>query len=75
MPSCAFRAVTTRAYDRPRRHRVEVPSVPSGILYPGKRCIVGNGVVIDPKVLIGEIHELRARRIDTRGLKISANLT
>jgi len=47
--------------------------IPSGILYPGKRCIVGNGVVIDPKVLIGEIHELRTRRIDTRGLKISAN--
>src|SRR5262249_1714660 len=24
--------------------------IPSGILYPGKRCVIGNGVVIDPKV-------------------------
>ena len=31
--------------------------IPSGILYPGKRCVIGNGVVIDPKVLIE-----RARR-------------
>jgi len=47
--------------------------VPSGILYPGRRCIIGNGVVVDPSVLLGEIHELRARRIDTSGLKVSAN--
>jgi adenylosuccinate synthase len=47
--------------------------VPSGILYPGKRCIIGNGVVVDPSVLIGEIHALRARRIDVSGLKVSAN--
>ena len=31
--------------------------IPSGILYPGKTCVIGNGVVIDPKVLIA-----RARR-------------
>ena len=47
--------------------------IPSGILYAGKRCIIGNGVVIDPKVLIGEIHALRARRVDVSGLKVSAN--
>jgi adenylosuccinate synthase len=47
--------------------------IPSGILYPGKRCIVGNGVVVDPKVLIGEIHSLRVRGIDISGLKVSAN--
>jgi adenylosuccinate synthase len=47
--------------------------IPSGILYPGKRCIIGNGVVIDPKVLLGEIHEFRAHRADVSGLKISAN--
>jgi len=47
--------------------------IPSGILYPGKRCIVGNGVVIDPKVMLEEIHELRDQGIDTSGLKISAN--
>jgi adenylosuccinate synthase len=47
--------------------------IPSGILYPGKLCLIGNGVVVDPKVMIGEIDGLRRRRIDTSGLRISAN--
>jgi adenylosuccinate synthase len=47
--------------------------IPSGILYPGKCCVIGNGVVIDPKVLIDELNGLRARRIDVSGLRISAN--
>src|ERR671929_1603830 len=47
--------------------------IPSGILYPGKLCAIGNGVVIDPKVLTGELDELRARGIDLSGLRISAN--
>src|ERR671936_192906 len=29
--------------------------IPSGILYPGKTCVIGNGVVIDPAVLIDEL--------------------
>ncbi len=47
--------------------------IPSGILYPDKTCVIGNGVVIDPEVLIGEIEDLRRRRIDTGTLRISAN--
>jgi adenylosuccinate synthase len=47
--------------------------IPSGILYPGKRCVIGNGVVIDPKVLIEELDGLRARRVDVSGLRISSN--
>jgi adenylosuccinate synthase len=47
--------------------------MPSGILYAGKPCIIGNGVVIDPKVLTDELDELRRRGIDTSGLRISAN--
>ena len=47
--------------------------VPSGILYPGKRCIIGNGVVVDPKVLIDELDSLRRDGIDISGLKLSAN--
>ncbi|HEX7290991.1 MAG TPA: adenylosuccinate synthase [Conexibacter sp.] len=47
--------------------------MPSGILYPGKLCVIGNGVVIDPKVLTDELDELRHRGVDTSGLKISAN--
>ncbi len=47
--------------------------IPSGILYPGKACVIGNGVVIDPGVLIGELEGLRRERIDISGLRISAN--
>src|SRR6202045_3629515 len=47
--------------------------MPSGILPPGKLCIIGNGVVIDPKVLTDELEELSRRRVDTTSLRISAN--
>jgi adenylosuccinate synthase len=47
--------------------------MPSGILHPGKLCAIGNGVVIDPKVLTDELEELRRRGIDVSGLRISAN--
>ena len=47
--------------------------IPSGILYPGKLCAIGNGVVIDPGVLTGELESLRARGVDVSGLRISAN--
>src|SRR5216110_1370656 len=47
--------------------------IPSCILYPGKRCIIGNGVVVDPRVLTDEIDGLKARGIDTTGLRVSAN--
>jgi len=35
--------------------------IPSGILYEGKRCIIGNGVVLDPAVLIEEIDQIKKR--------------
>ena len=35
--------------------------LPSGILYGNKKCIIGNGVVLDPGVLIGEIGEIKKR--------------
>src|SRR5829696_8563573 len=47
--------------------------IPSGILYPGKLCAIGNGVVIDPAKLLNEIDGLRARRVDVSGLRVSAN--
>lgn len=37
--------------------------IPSGILHPGKICMIGNGVVIDPEALIEEIEGLRARGV------------
>lgn len=45
--------------------------IPSGILYPGKTCVIGNGVVIDPELLLKEIEDLNRRGINTGGLKIS----
>ena len=47
--------------------------VPSGILYPGKSCAIGNGVVVDPRVLIEELDGLRGRGVDVSGLRLSAN--
>jgi len=35
--------------------------VPSGILHPGKICVIGNGVVLDPVALLKEMDELEAR--------------
>ncbi len=45
--------------------------IPSGILHKGKTCIIGNGVVVDPEVLIREIAELNEKGIDTDKLFIS----
>src|SRR6476469_5209521 len=47
--------------------------IPSGILYPGKLCLIGNGVVVDPRVMTQEIDGLRRRGIALGGLRISAN--
>ena len=47
--------------------------VPSGILYPGTLCVLGNGCVIDPEVLIEELDGLLARGVDVSGLRISGN--
>jgi len=44
---------------------------PSGILHKGKKCVIANGVVIDPAVLIKEIEELNEKGIDTDNLQIS----
>ncbi|QSZ27246.1 adenylosuccinate synthase [Aceticella autotrophica] len=45
--------------------------VPSGILYPEKICIIGNGVVVDPASLIEELNTLKLQGICTDNLKIS----
>ncbi|CAB4880392.1 unannotated protein [freshwater metagenome] len=47
--------------------------IPSGILYPGTTCVIGNGVVIDPSVLTAEIDGLRDRGVDVSNLRVSAN--
>jgi len=45
--------------------------VPSGIFSPDTICIIGNGVVINPPVLINEIDELNQHGVDTTRLFIS----
>jgi adenylosuccinate synthase len=47
--------------------------IPSGILHSDRLCVIGNGVVIDPRVLLGEIDGLRRRGVDVANLRISAN--
>ena len=47
--------------------------LPSGILFPGKLCVLGNGVVLDPEVLCEELDELAARGRSAEGLRISGN--
>ena len=50
--------------------------IPSGIFYPRVKCIIGNGVVINPAVLLDEIAKLNERGVTTDSLFISdrANL-
>jgi adenylosuccinate synthase len=43
--------------------------IPSGILHPDTRCLIGNGVVLDPETLLGEIEAL-----ERRGVKMNRRL-
>lgn len=51
--------------------RFSLHLVPSGILYPGKTAVIGNGVVVDPEKLIQELDGLKERGVDTSGLVVS----
>jgi len=55
-------------------HTVDVPEgafilhqIPAGILHPGTRCVIGNGVVLDPETLFHEIDALGARGVPMDG--------
>lgn len=45
--------------------------MPSGILYKGSLCVVGNGVAFDPMIMLEEMDGLAARGIDLSGIRIS----
>ena len=47
--------------------------VPSGVLYPHLTPVIGNGVVVDPAVLLKEIDTLHAKGVDTSRLVVSGN--
>ena len=51
--------------------KFELHLIPSGILYPEKTCVIGNGVVIDPVVLVEEMEGLAKRGISLDNLYIS----
>ncbi len=56
-----------------RGERFVLHLIPSGVLYPDTRCLIGNGVVVDPEVLLEEIRGLSDRgvRISPRNLGLS----
>ena len=45
--------------------------VPSGVFWPQVTCIIGNGVVVDPDVLLDELDDLESRGVDTSRLFVS----
>jgi adenylosuccinate synthase len=47
--------------------------IPSGVLYPHITPVIGNGVVVDPKVLLAEVDMLEGRGVDCSALKVSGN--
>ena len=48
-------------------HSTVLHQVPSGILHPGVRCAIGNGVVLDPETLFVEVDELVRDGVDVTG--------
>ena len=48
-------------------HSFVLHQIPSGILHPGVRCAIGNGVVLDPDTLFTEIDELVRDGVDVEG--------
>lgn len=57
----------------PDGERFALHLIPSGVLTPGCTPVIGNGVVVDPGVLLQEMDGLAARDVDTSGLLISAD--
>lgn len=45
--------------------------IPSGIFYQEKTCVIGNGMVVDPKALVTELAYLHERNVSTDNLRIS----
>jgi len=56
--------------------KVVLHLIPSGVLHEGKRCVIGNGVVLDPEVFIMEVNRLKAagRLQDDSALLLSESL-
>jgi adenylosuccinate synthase len=53
--------------------RYALQLVPSGVLYEHVVPVIGNGVVVDPVVLIEELDMLESKGIDSRRVRLSGN--
>lgn len=47
--------------------------IPSGILHTGKRCVIGNGVVLDPEVFLKEVKTLKEKGIDVSPSRLAVS--
>jgi len=54
-------------------HRFVLQLIPSGILRPGKKAVIGAGTVVDPAALVGELENLRKSGIEVRGRLFLSN--
>lgn len=45
--------------------------IPSGILFPQTKCVIGHGVVVDPRAFLQELEAIRSEGVDVRNLVIS----
>ena len=54
-------------------HKLALHQVPSGVMYDGTYPVIGNGCIVDPEVLLGEIDMLEAQGISCDELRISGN--
>ena len=54
-------------------HKLALHQVPSGVMYKGVYPVIGNGCIVDPEILLGEIDTLEKQGISCDALKISGN--
>jgi adenylosuccinate synthase len=54
-------------------HRYVLQLVPSGILRPGKKAVIGPGTVVDPAALVGELENLKRSGVEVRGRLFLSN--
>ena len=54
-------------------HKLALHQVPSGVMYKGTYPVIGNGCIVDPEVLLGEVDVLEGQGISCADLKISGN--
>ena len=54
-------------------HRFILQLIPSGILRPGKKAVIGPGAVVDPAALVTEVENLKRSSVETRGRLFLSN--